>query len=92
MTERTRARGKSDAVADERGADEKRPGWPHGFADARAATTVARTSPFKNRTWELSPMIPLSASEQVLPTSETAATVLLVGILMTAGWLWYLQR
>jgi hypothetical protein len=37
-------------------------------------------------------MIPLETAEQVFPMSETAATVLLVGILMTAGWLWYLQR
>ncbi|AFK18904.2 hypothetical protein HFX_1191 [Haloferax mediterranei ATCC 33500] len=37
-------------------------------------------------------MIPLEMAEQVLPTSETAAVVLIVGILMTAGWLWYLQR
>ncbi|ELZ91389.1 hypothetical protein C440_13784 [Haloferax mucosum ATCC BAA-1512] len=37
-------------------------------------------------------MIPLETTEQVFPTSEMAATVFIVGILMTAGWLWYLQR
>ncbi|EMA03237.1 hypothetical protein C439_04545 [Haloferax mediterranei ATCC 33500] len=54
--------------------------------------TVAGTSPFKDGSEQLSSMIPLEMAEQVLPTSETAAVVLIVGILMTAGWLWYLQR
>ncbi|ELZ85794.1 hypothetical protein C453_08263 [Haloferax elongans ATCC BAA-1513] len=37
-------------------------------------------------------MIPLETAEQVLPTSETAGVVLLASVLLTAGWLWYLQR
>lgn len=60
--------------------------------DVQPAPTVAGTSPFNKGTEQLSSMIPLESAGQVLPTSETAATVLLVGILMTAGWLWYLQR
>jgi hypothetical protein len=37
-------------------------------------------------------MIPLQASSEALPIAETGAVVLLVSLLITAGWLWYLYR
>jgi hypothetical protein len=37
-------------------------------------------------------MIPLEVTGEPFPIMETGATILLIGVLMTAGWLWYLYR
>lgn len=37
-------------------------------------------------------MIPLAVTGEPFPIAETGATILLIGVLMTVGWLWYLYR
>lgn len=37
-------------------------------------------------------MIPLEVTGEPFPIAETGATILIVSLLVTLGWLWYLYR